>query len=203
MSVPAPVGSAAAPASSAIDALVAERALVANFQKKGGGLIDVDPLRKRRDQTTRRSELIVVGSLLEKLPNMAGLTRTCEVLGSGTLVLPSATVLADREYQSVAVTSDRWAELEFVAPGDLVPWLEAKRDAGYALVGLEQTPRSVLLHEHEFAPRTVVVVGNERLGMPDHLISLMDVCVEIPQASAIVRYALVSRARLAARVACV
>lgn len=36
---------------------------------------------------TRRHQLVVVASLIDKVPNLAGLARTAEVLGAGTLVL--------------------------------------------------------------------------------------------------------------------
>jgi len=65
----------------------------------------------------------------------------------------------------------------------LPPVLKALRDEGYRLVGLEQTTHSQNLHEyHEypFARKTGLVVGNERLGLTDDLLKLLDDVVEIP-----------------------
>lgn len=45
---------------------------------------------------TRRHELIVVASLIDKVPNLAGLARTAEVLGAGTLVLADIRVASDQ-----------------------------------------------------------------------------------------------------------
>lgn len=58
--------------------------------------------------------------------------------------------------------------------------LKALAKAGYCLVGLEQTTNSVSLHEYKFARRTVLVIGNERLGIAQEDLSIMDACVEIP-----------------------
>lgn len=44
---------------------------------------------------TRRHQLVVVASLIDKVPNLAGLARTAEVLGAGTLVLSDLTVAND------------------------------------------------------------------------------------------------------------
>lgn len=44
---------------------------------------------------TRRNDLIVVASLISKVPNLAGLARTAEVLGAGALVLADKRVTAD------------------------------------------------------------------------------------------------------------
>lgn len=44
---------------------------------------------------TRRHDLIVAASLIDKLPNLAGLARTAEVLGAGTLALADLRVTGD------------------------------------------------------------------------------------------------------------
>lgn len=44
---------------------------------------------------TRRHQLVVVASLIDKVPNLAGLARTAEVLGAGTLVLSDLRVAND------------------------------------------------------------------------------------------------------------
>ena len=46
----------------------------------------------------------------------------------------------------------------------LPPVLEALREDGYRLVGLEQTTDSLELHDYQFVRRTALVVGNERTG---------------------------------------
>ena len=51
---------------------------------------------------------------------------------------------------------------------------------GYQLVGLEQTSRSTSLFEFPFQRRTVLVVGNERSGIDDEVLHLLDHAVEIP-----------------------
>ena len=61
----------------------------------------------------------------------------------------------------------------------LHPLIELKRD-GYRLVGLEQTDDSHCLFDYLFARRTVLVVGNERSGLSDELLQIMDDVVEIP-----------------------
>ena len=62
----------------------------------------------------------------------------------------------------------------------LPPVLRELRAAGYRLVGLEQTTGSVNLHEYRFQRRTALVVGNERLGLDDEILELLDDVVEIP-----------------------
>ncbi|MEX2173272.1 MAG: TrmH family RNA methyltransferase, partial [Pirellulaceae bacterium] len=47
-------------------------------------------------------------------------------------------------------------------------------------VGLEQATHSVSLHDYRFPRRAAIVFGNERLGMTDEELRLMDAVVEIP-----------------------
>lgn len=62
----------------------------------------------------------------------------------------------------------------------LPPVLKELRQAGYHLVGLEQTTGSANLHEFSFGRRTAIVVGNERTGLTEELLGLVDATVEIP-----------------------
>ncbi len=62
----------------------------------------------------------------------------------------------------------------------LPPFAAQLKQQGYRLVGLEQTTGSVSLHHYVFPRRTVLVVGNERLGLSDDLLELVDDVVEIP-----------------------
>ena len=62
----------------------------------------------------------------------------------------------------------------------LPPVLKELRAAGYQLVGLEQTTGSANLHDFQFARKTVLVVGNERLGLTADELSVVQHVVEIP-----------------------
>jgi tRNA G18 (ribose-2'-O)-methylase SpoU len=62
----------------------------------------------------------------------------------------------------------------------LPPVLKELKTEGYTLVGLEQATNSVSLHEYRFERKTALVIGNERLGLTDDELRLMDAVVEIP-----------------------
>ena len=48
------------------------------------------------------------------------------------------------------------------------------------MVGLEQATGSESLHSFQFERKTALVVGNERLGMEDEVLRMLDHAVEIP-----------------------
>jgi tRNA G18 (ribose-2'-O)-methylase SpoU len=62
----------------------------------------------------------------------------------------------------------------------LPPVLKELKLAGYQLVGLEQTDQSENLHTFRFERKTALVVGNERAGLTDDVLALLDRAVEIP-----------------------
>ena len=75
-------------------------------------------------------DLIVVASLIDKLPNLGGLCRTCEILGVGQYVIPCAKFVEEAEFQSVAVTAHQWTPIQEVTPSGLITYLRKQRDAG-------------------------------------------------------------------------
>jgi tRNA G18 (ribose-2'-O)-methylase SpoU len=62
----------------------------------------------------------------------------------------------------------------------LAPVLRELSRQGFKLVGLEQVERSVSLFDYQFPRRSVLLLGNERLGIQSELLELMDDLVEIP-----------------------
>jgi tRNA G18 (ribose-2'-O)-methylase SpoU len=62
----------------------------------------------------------------------------------------------------------------------LPPVLLKLREQDYQLVGLEQTTNSTPLPEFSFRRRSVLVVGNERLGLSEDVLKVLDAVVEIP-----------------------
>jgi tRNA G18 (ribose-2'-O)-methylase SpoU len=51
---------------------------------------------------------------------------------------------------------------------------------GYRLVGLEQTSNSVSLYDYRFDRKTALVIGNERLGLTEEELAIVDDVIEIP-----------------------
>lgn len=58
--------------------------------------------------------LIVVASLIDRLPNLGGLSRTCEVFGVSEYVLGSLKYLEDKQFCSLSVTAEQWVPISEV-----------------------------------------------------------------------------------------
>nr|XP_046257205.1 probable methyltransferase TARBP1 isoform X2 [Scatophagus argus] len=125
--------------------------------------------------------LLVVASLIDKPTNLGGLCRTCEIFGASALVLDSLRHVSDKHFQSLSVSSELWLPLLEVKPVELTDFLQVKKSEGYCIVGVEQTANSQSLQDYQFPEKTLLLLGNEREGIPANLLRMLDVCVEIPQ----------------------
>jgi len=132
-----------------------------------------------------RAPLIVIASLIDKAPNLAGLCRTCEIFNCQALCLPNVKITKDQAFQSMSVTAEKWLPLREVPKTVLRDYLLSLRRQGYALVGVEQTHNSVQLDQWKFQRQTVILLGAEKEGIDADLLPLLDGCVEIPQSGQI------------------
>ncbi|XP_037593722.1 probable methyltransferase TARBP1 isoform X4 [Cebus imitator] len=127
------------------------------------------------------SRLIVVASLIDKPTNLGGLCRTCEVFGASVLVVGSLQCISDKQFQYLSVSAEQWLPLVEVKPPQLIDYLQQKKTEGYTIIGVEQTAKSLDLTQYCFPEKSLLLLGNEREGIPANLIQQLDICVEIPQ----------------------
>ncbi|KAI9323060.1 hypothetical protein BX666DRAFT_2016546 [Dichotomocladium elegans] len=142
---------------------------------------DVDLTKSLVQKKRRRNDLIVVASLVDRLPNLAGLCRTCEIFNAALLVVYSIKIKDDPQFTSISVASERWMPMMEVGETDIPDFLEKKKAEGYTLCGLEQTTTSATLGEYDFPERCVLLLGKERQGIPANLLQMLDQTIEIPQ----------------------
>ena len=87
---------------------------------------DVDRAGIRTDTDTNRRPpgLVVIASLVDKIPNLAGLARTCEVLGAEALVMADRDrTVSHKDFTAVSVTAEQWLPIRDVSIAGLVPYL--------------------------------------------------------------------------------
>lgn len=123
--------------------------------------------------TTPR-ELLVVCAPLKSNINLSNILRTASCCGVRK-VIATGQAKIDK-----TVARDGADEIELVVHRTLPPVLKELKTAGYQLVGLEQTTNSTLLSEFRFVKRTALVIGNERQGLTEDALALLDAVVEIP-----------------------
>ncbi|KAJ1614585.1 tRNA ribose methylase [Cryptosporidium canis] len=128
-----------------------------------------------------RTGLVVIGSLLDKIPNMAGLTRTCEIFRVHELLLSNKKVMNDPIFKQISVTAEKWLPVNELESSKIKEYVHKKRQEGYKIFGLEQTSSSIPLHDCTFPNKSLLILGKEKEGIPSDIVSIVDQCVEIPQ----------------------
>lgn len=159
---------------------------LSNAQQYSGNSSAIDTFESNLDNENMKKEyrqdIIVVASLIDRVPNLAGITRTCEIFRAAKLVVRDLSVQNDPDFASISVSANSWMPLEEVSPENLASYLQMMRARGYKLVGLEQTEKSVLLPEYSFdASKTLLILGAEKEGIPADILELLEDTIEIPQ----------------------
>lgn len=125
-------------------------------------------------QLDRPRELVIVCAPMRSNVNLSRIARAAGCCGLTRLICCGPGRL-DRK-----IARDAADTLEIESHRTLEPVLKKLRDEGFRLVGLEQTSHSQDLHHYGFARRTALVIGNERTGLTEDLLALLDDVVEIP-----------------------
>lgn len=125
-------------------------------------------------QLDRPRELVVACSPLRSNINLSRIVRAAGCSGITKLYATGSGRL-DRN-----IARDGAEAVDIETHRSLAPVLKQLRADGYRLVGLEQTTNSHDLCEFQYDRRTCLVVGNERLGLTEEILALLDQVVEIP-----------------------
>ncbi|CAO3617655.1 unnamed protein product [Cunninghamella echinulata] len=142
---------------------------------------DIDLTKTLVKDKRRRNDLIVVASLVDRIANLAGLCRTCEIFNASQLVVNNISVKDDPSFATISVSSEKWMPLVEVQIQEVPDFLKKKKEEGYVICGLEQTTNSVKLGEYDFPEKCILLLGKEREGIPPDLLQLLDQTIEIPQ----------------------
>jgi tRNA G18 (ribose-2'-O)-methylase SpoU len=122
----------------------------------------------------RPRELIVACAPLRSNVNLSQIVRTAGCCGVQKIIACGHPRI-DRK-----IARDGADEIEIEVHRTLPPILKKLKADGYVLVGLEQTSNSQSLYTFPFERRTALVIGNERLGLTEDVLDLLDQVVEIP-----------------------
>ena len=133
--------------------------------------------------SSRPSNLIVVGSLVDNPYNLGGLSRVSEIFGASALTLQNQNVLSNKDFTSVSVSSHLHLPMIQLSTNNIPTFLTERKAEGFTVVGIEQTDRSVMLGSEEarLPEKVVLVVGSEKEGIPAVVLAECDMLVEIPQ----------------------
>ncbi len=118
--------------------------------------------------------LVLACPPLRSSVNLSRMVRLAGCAGIGVILVTGNTKVDDK------IARDGATEVTLERRRTLLPALKKYREAGYSLVGLEQTDNSTSLHTFQFPHKTVLVLGSEREGIAQDVLDILDHAVEIP-----------------------
>ena len=127
-------------------------------------------------QLTGPRELLVACPAFRSRVNLSNIVRTCGCFGIQRIIACGSGKLDER------IARDGATAVAIEVHRSLPPVLDRLKREGWELVGLEQATRSENLFSFAFTPRTVLVIGNERLGIEPDVLARLDRVAEIPLA---------------------
>lgn len=135
--------------------------------------------------------------------NVGSIIRTADACGVEKLIVSQKT--APFSHPQVAMTA-RGLErkLDWEKTNDIEATITQYKNDGYKIVALELTESSTLYSEYKFTNKTVLILGNEAIGVYKKILSLCDGAVHIPMfgkgpslnvnvATAVVAYEIISK----------
>ena len=145
-----------------------------NIVKDDNGEHDMQVRQKPLQRLVRPREIIIALPPMKSHVNLSRIVRAAGCFGITQIIAcGNANVvskIARDASQTVTVDIRR----------TLPPVLKKLRSDGYRLVALEQTDNSHCLYDYRFVRKCVLVIGNEKLGVDEETLRMVDDVVEIP-----------------------
>jgi tRNA G18 (ribose-2'-O)-methylase SpoU len=122
----------------------------------------------------RPRELVLACPPMRSNVNLSRIVRTASCCGVRRMICcGNARIIRD-------ISRETGDSIEVEIHRTLLPVLQRLREEGYPLIGLEQTQGSRSLFEYALPRKVVLVVGNERVGIEDEVLEILDAAIEIP-----------------------
>ncbi|MCD4653582.1 TrmH family RNA methyltransferase [bacterium] len=119
-------------------------------------------------------ELIVACVPMRSNVNISQIARTASACAVEKMIICGAASLIPK------IARDATSVLSISTHRSLSPVLKKLKQDCYRIVGIEQASNSQNIHHFAFERRTVLVIGNERLGINDEILTQLDDVIEIP-----------------------
>jgi tRNA G18 (ribose-2'-O)-methylase SpoU len=129
---------------------------------------------KRPVKLKRPRELVVACSPMKSNVNLSRIVRAASCCGVRRVFCCGTARIIGK------IAREAGESVEIEIHRTLPPVLKRLRSEGFRLVGLEQTSDSQCLYTFEYHRRTALVIGNERAGLEQSVLRLLDQTVEIP-----------------------
>ena len=130
----------------------------------------------------RQKNHIIITDNIRSAQNIGSIFRTCDALGYQKIYLCGISATPpNKEIAKTALGATETVAWEYYPNANIL--MSSLKEKGYVICSIEQTSNSVMLQSFEPNPERnyAFVLGNEVNGVSPEIISISDICLEIPQ----------------------
>ncbi|MEM8681107.1 MAG: TrmH family RNA methyltransferase [Planctomycetota bacterium] len=136
------------------------------------------PFEHQRHQPPR--ELLAPRELIVAVPEMQSHVNLSRILRAAGCCGIRQVLAEGNARPDLKIARDALEVVRLKVHRSLTPAIEALREGGHTIVGLEQATNSIPLPDYAFPQKSLLLVGHERHGMSADWLGLCDAVVEIP-----------------------
>lgn len=136
-------------------------------------------------------DIVLIAHNIRSTHNVGSIFRTCEGLGVSRIILsgytpypalphdnrlPHIATKLTAQIQKTALGAEKFVPYEYQSTPDI----QALKNKGYTVVGLEQDDQSIMIHDYKAPDKIALLLGEEVDGIDTALRAKCDVLLEIP-----------------------
>lgn len=136
-------------------------------------------------------DIVLIAHNIRSTHNIGAIFRTCEGLGISRIILsgytPYPAIPHDTRLPHIVTKLTTQIQKTALGAEILVPYehqpapeIQALKDEGYTVIGLEQDDRSIMINDYKPPDKIALLLGEEVSGIDDVLRTECDVLLEIP-----------------------
>ena len=143
----------------------------------------INPERKQRIEeilSQKQPTLEVMLDNVSSSQNISAIIRSCDGVGVLNFYYSNHEDLDLCIHKTITQGTHRWMNRERVAFNNRVEFLEAKQKEGFQVVATHLTEKSVSFSKVDYTKPTIIIMGNEKDGVSQEVVSIADSVVIIP-----------------------
>ncbi len=143
----------------------------------------INPERKQRIEeilSRKQPTLEVMLDNVSSSQNISAIIRSCDGVGVLNFYYSNHEDLDLRIHKTITQGTHRWMNRERVAFNNRVEFLKAKQKEGFQVVATHLTEKSISFSKVDYTKPTIIIMGNEKDGVSQEVVSIADSVVIIP-----------------------
>jgi 23S rRNA (guanosine2251-2'-O)-methyltransferase len=132
---------------------------------------------------TEKTPIVIVLDNVRSLNNIGSVFRTADAFLIEKIFLCGITATPPhREIHKTALGATESVDWEYVS--ETIDCVQRLKSEGYIIISIEQADESVMLNDYKvdfLQNKYALIFGNEVEGVSEQIVTLSDVCIEIPQ----------------------